>query len=83
MVSKWLLFNGKSAVFQVYHGEDKSILNEMMMRSALYWANTLNWIFIVVAHRNKSANRHVAPFEHIILILRQPVFALSTYAAIL
>ena len=25
-----------SAIFQLYHGEDKLIFNEMMMRSALY-----------------------------------------------
>jgi len=30
---EWLLFN--SAIFQLYHGENKLIFNEMMMRSAL------------------------------------------------
>ena len=35
-VSEWLLFNANSANFQVYHGENKLIFNEMMMRSALY-----------------------------------------------
>jgi hypothetical protein len=25
------------------------------MMSALYWTNTLSWIFIVLAHRNKSS----------------------------
>jgi hypothetical protein len=35
-VSEWLLFNVNSAIFQLYHGENKSIFNEMMMRSALY-----------------------------------------------
>jgi len=30
------LFNTNSAIFQLYHGENKLILNEMMMRSALY-----------------------------------------------
>ena len=33
-VSEWLLFN--SEIFQLYHGKDKLILNEMMMSSALY-----------------------------------------------
>ena len=28
--------NANSAVFQLYHGENKLIFNEMMMRSALY-----------------------------------------------
>jgi hypothetical protein len=35
-VSEWLLFNANSAIFQLYHGENKLIFNEMMMRSALY-----------------------------------------------
>ena len=35
-VSEWLLFNANSAIFQLYHGENKLIFNDMMMRSALY-----------------------------------------------
>ena len=35
-VSEWLLFNANSAIFQLYHGENKIIFNEMMMMSALY-----------------------------------------------
>jgi hypothetical protein len=33
-VSKWV--NANSAIFQLYHGENKLIFNEMMMRSILY-----------------------------------------------
>jgi hypothetical protein len=40
-VSEWLLFNANSAIFQLYHGENKIIFNEMMMRSALYQTSTL------------------------------------------
>ena len=43
--SEWLLVNANSAIF---HGENKVIFNEMMMKSALYW------IFIVLAHWNNS-----------------------------
>jgi hypothetical protein len=35
-VSEWLLLCANSAVFQLYHGENKLICNEMMIRSALY-----------------------------------------------
>jgi hypothetical protein len=35
-VSEWLLFKAKSAIFQLYHGENKLIVNEMMMSSALF-----------------------------------------------
>jgi len=31
-----LLLNANSAIFQLYHGENKLIFNEMMMWSALY-----------------------------------------------
>jgi len=30
------LFNTNLAIFQLYHGENKLILNEMMTRSTLY-----------------------------------------------
>ena len=36
VVSEWLSFNANSAIFQLYHGENKLIFNEMMMRAALY-----------------------------------------------
>jgi len=35
-LSGWLLFNANSAIFQLYHGENKLIFNEMMMRSVLF-----------------------------------------------
>jgi hypothetical protein len=44
------MFNANSAIFQLYHGENKLIFNEMMTRSTLYKANALSWIFIVLAH---------------------------------
>ena len=31
--SEWSLFNANSAIFQLYHGENKLIVNEMIMRS--------------------------------------------------
>jgi len=34
--SEWLLCNANGAIFQLYHGENKLIFNEMMMRSALH-----------------------------------------------
>jgi len=29
-MSEWLLLNANSAIFQLYHGENKLIFNEMM-----------------------------------------------------
>jgi hypothetical protein len=51
-MGEWLLFNANSAIFQLYYGENKLIINEMMMRSALFY--TLSWIFIVLAHWNNN-----------------------------
>jgi hypothetical protein len=48
-VSEWLLFNANSAIFQLYHDENKLIVNEIM-----YKTNTLSWIFIVLAHWNNN-----------------------------
>jgi hypothetical protein len=36
IVSEWLLLNAYSAIFQIYHDDNKLIINEMMIRSALY-----------------------------------------------
>jgi hypothetical protein len=35
-VSERLLFNANSAIFQLYHGSNKLIFNEMLMMSALF-----------------------------------------------
>jgi hypothetical protein len=35
-VGELLLFNANSAIFQPYYGENKLIINEMMMRSDLF-----------------------------------------------
>jgi hypothetical protein len=35
-VSEWLLLNTNSAIFQLYHGENKLIINEIMIKSALF-----------------------------------------------
>jgi len=47
LLSEWV-------IFQLYHGKNKIIFNEMMMKSSLYKTNTLSWIFIVLAHWNNS-----------------------------
>ena len=39
-----------AVIFQLYHGENKLIFNEMMMSSAFYQTNMLSWILIVPAH---------------------------------
>jgi hypothetical protein len=41
-VGEWLLFNANSAIFQLYYGENKLIINEMLMSSALLKTNTLS-----------------------------------------
>jgi hypothetical protein len=45
-VSEWLLLNANSAIFHLHHGCNKLHFDEMMMMSALYKTNMLNWIFI-------------------------------------
>jgi len=47
-----VVFKANSAIFLLYHGENKLIINEMMMKSTLYQTNMLSLIFIVLAHWN-------------------------------
>ena len=78
-MSEWLLFNANSAIFQLYHGENKSNFQ---------WADNDEVRFVLDQHaeldfysasslKQQSAGRHVTPLGHIILIPSQPVFALS------
>jgi hypothetical protein len=71
-MSEWLLFSANSAIFQLYHDENKLIVNEMTMRSTLYKTNTLSWIFYSASSlKQQSSDRHVSPLLHIILIPNQ------------
>jgi hypothetical protein len=68
------------AIFINFKGEPYIMLGNklyLMTRFALYRNNTLSWISIVLAHWNKSVDRHVAPLGHIILIPSQPIFGLT------
>jgi hypothetical protein len=60
--SEWLLFNANSSIFQLYHGKNKLIFNEMMiMRSPLHQTNMLSWIIIVLDHWNNSPQIDMTP----------------------
>jgi hypothetical protein len=37
------------------NGGNKLHFDEMMMMSALYWTNTLGWIFIMLAHWKENS----------------------------
>ena len=60
-VSHWLLFNANSAIFQLWPGENRLIFNEMIMRTALSYANTLSSIYIVLVHWNNSPRIDLSP----------------------
>ena len=60
-VSEWVLFNTNSAIFQLYHGKNKLIFNEMLMRSPLYYTNTLSWSCIVQPHWKISPRIDMSP----------------------
>jgi hypothetical protein len=77
-VSEWLLFNANSAIFQLYHGENRLIFNEMMMRICFVLDQLAELDFYSASSlKQQSTDRRVAPLRHIILIQSQPVFALS------
>ena len=76
-VSELLLLNANSAIYQLYHGENKLIFNEMMMGSALLDQQVELDLYIASSLKQQSTDKHVVPFGHIILIPSHPVFALS------
>ena len=51
-VSEWLLLKNNSAIFQLYHGENKLIFNEIMIKFALFQTNKLSWFVIALVHCN-------------------------------
>ena len=67
-----MVFNANSAIFQLYHGENMLIFNEI--RFVLDQHAELG---VASSLKQQSAGRHVAPLGHIILISSQPVYALS------
>jgi hypothetical protein len=77
-VSEWLLFNTNSAIFQLYHGENKLILqwDDDEIHFVLDQHAELDF-YGVSSLKQQPADRHVAPLGHIILIPSQPVFALT------
>jgi hypothetical protein len=40
-MSEWLLFNAKSAIFQLYHGENNLIVNAMMIMMKMMMMRSL------------------------------------------
>ena len=67
-VSEWLLFNANSAIFQLYHGENKLIFNEIYeVRYVLDQHAELDF-YSASSLKQQSVGRHVAPLWHIILI---------------
>ena len=63
--------------FQLHHGENKLIINEMIMRSACTRSTRLVGFLYNVSSLKQQFVCNVAPFGHIILIPSQPVFAFS------
>jgi len=74
-VIELLLFNANSEILQLYHGENKLMLNEMVMRYALFSTNTLGF-YTAGSLKQQFADKYVAPLGHIIIIPSQPVFSL-------
>jgi hypothetical protein len=69
---EWLLFYVKWAIFQLYHGETRHI--------SMWWQWCLlcTWpTYSVGSLKQQYTGRHVAPLGRIILILIQPVSALT------
>ena len=69
-IACWLLINVEWAIFRPYHGENKIHFHERSMMSALYQANRLSLICIVL---QQSAGRHLSTGTHYLDSEPQPV----------
>ena len=81
-VSEWLLFNTNSAIFQLYNVSWREQVNfqwdDDVFRFVLDQHAELDFYTCSASSlKQQSVDRHVAPLGHIILILSQPVFALT------
>jgi hypothetical protein len=75
-LSEWLLLNTNSANFQINHDEVNFQSNDDEVRLVLDQQALLD-LYSASSLKQPSANRHVAPLRHIILVHNQPVFAIS------
>jgi hypothetical protein len=76
----WLLFNTNLAIFSyiVYHCENKLVQwDDDGVHFVLDHHAELDF-YSASSLKQQSTGRHVTPLGHIILILNQPVFALSS-----
>ena len=70
-----MLFNTNSAIFQLYHGDNALIFNEMMMRYALFKPTCWLDFNSASSAKQQTAGRYVGPLENI--IPSQPVVVLT------
>ena len=81
LLSEWLLLNNKWVIFQLYQSwREQVTFDEMMMSKKCLLCSTRPTsldFYCASSLKQQSVGRHVPPLEHIILILNQPVFALS------
>ena len=74
LLSKWSLFNVNSAIFLLFHDENKLIFSEIRF---LLNQHTELEFHSTSSLKQQTAGRHVASLGHIILIPSQTVFALT------
>jgi hypothetical protein len=78
MTSEWVLFNDNSAIFLAISWREQVNFqwDDDEVRFALDQHAELDF-YSASSPKQQSAGRHIAPLEHIILILSRLVFALS------
>ena len=77
-MSEWLLFTANSAIFQLYHGENKFQWDDDDEVRFVLDQHAEYDVYSASSLKQQSAGRHATQIGHIVLILSQPVFALYT-----
>ena len=75
--------NSASVQLQCIHGENKLILDERMMRYALYYFAILFEYYSASSLKQQSTDRHVVTLGNIIPVPSQHIFALSSECCML
>jgi hypothetical protein len=78
LVSEWLLFNAKWAIFQLYHGKNSLRVNDMMMMIAL---DQHVYCHCAKSLKQQFVSRNIAQLESTILIPNKILF--GSYSLIL
>ena len=77
------MLKAKWTISKKCHCKNKLLFDQMIMMADLYYINMISFFYSPSSLKKQCACRHVAILRHIILIPREPAFALTPYWCVL